>query len=159
MTESLSPSTQIVSVLPIENNFSTIITTVNDYRKSVFLKLRYLSIPNIKLQTNSSSFELQNVPFLILRLNKNLILNKLASNIPDITASFICFSSNKNKRNFIEFKSSQMIEMTQMFQHDLQFSILLPNNESNLLFEKSDVISFATSNSSFLLYDTKILFL
>lgn len=154
-TESLSPSTQIVSVLPIENNFSTIITTVNDYRKSVFLKLRYLSIPNIKLQTNSSSFELQNIPFLILRLNKNIIINKLASNIPDITASFICFSSNKNKRNFIEFKSSQMIEMTQMFQDDLQFSILLPNNESNLLFEKSDVISFATSNSSFLLYDTK----
>ena len=62
----------------------------------------------------------------------------MASNIPDITASFICFSSNKNKRNFIEFKSSQMIEMTQMFQHDLQFSILLTNNESNLLFEKLD---------------------
>lgn len=148
---------QIIVLLPIQNIFSSLSIDQNEYKKKISLRLLQLSIPNKKLELNNSTLQLKNIPFLILKINSDTTINKLSSNIPELKSSFICFSSNRNKKDatFIDFYSSDILELTEMFRHEFKFAIMLPNNKEILSFHESDMIQITSNNQNLLLYDFK----
>lgn len=150
--ESLTFPNQIISILPIQNNFSTLTIDQNEYKKKVFLTLRSLIIPNEIIKPN---LKIYNIPFIILKLNQDITINKLSSNIPDMKSSFICFCSNLHHGNYVEFRSSQTIELREIFRNELKFSILLPNNKKIIEFENTNIQSFSEISKNLLIYDSK----
>lgn len=141
----------IVIVLPSYRNFSTMTIDQHSYGKNVFLQLRYLSLPNKKIKSNYDLL-LQNIPYLTIKINKKLVMDRISSNIPNFDSTFVCFTENRKKNEYILFRSQQIVQLQEIFRHGLHFSIMLPNNE-NLIFEESDIVSSQTGN--LLVYNVK----
>jgi len=154
-TNALSMKNHVIALLPIENNFSTLTIDKNEYEKKVLLRLLYLSLPNQILKSNHSNLQLKSIPYIILKINKELTIDKLSSNVPNVKSSFICFSSNQTKGNYVEFKSGQILELQQIFEKNVELSIFLPNNEEILSFTNSDILSMMDQDKKILIYDTK----
>ena len=127
----------VLSVLPYENIFPSLLIDRNLYRNNVYLSLDYMSIPNKILQSIHADIKLEQIPYLTIKINKELLMTNVINNIPNMESSFICYTENTSKNDFILFKSSQKIKLKEIFRHSINISILLPNNKP-LLFENND---------------------
>ena len=127
----------VLSVLPYENIFPSLLIERNLYRNNVYLSLDYMSIPNKILQSIHADIKLEQIPYLTIKINKELLMTNVINNIPNMESSFICYTENTSKNDFILFKSSQKIKLKEIFRHSINISILLPNNKP-LLFENND---------------------
>ena len=157
-TNALSMQNQVIALLPIQNNFSTLTLDIHDqkvYDQKVSLRLLHLTLPNKILKSNHSNLQLKNIPYIILKINKELTINQLSSNVPNVKSSFICFCSNQTNGNYVEFQCQQVLELTQIFEKDLKVSIFLPNNQEILSFTNSDILSLMDQDKKILIYDSK----
>lgn len=145
---SLSSDRHVFTLIPVEQNFSVIDIDPKLYSKSVLLKLRTLSIPTKLLKNN---MDVKDISFLSIRINKNLVLQKLVSNIPHMESSFICFPSNAITNDYTTFTSSQYVPLREIFRHRLDFTILLPNNKI-LEFLETDIEKEENFDENILIY-------
>ena len=127
----------IIAILPYESIFPTLLIDRNFYRTNISLSIESVTIPNKILKNIHSDRNLEQIPYITLKINKELIMSNIVSNIPHMESSFICYTSNDMKNEYIVFKSMQVIRLKEIFRHSIDISILLPNNEV-ITFEGDD---------------------
>ena len=119
----------IIAILPYESIFPTLLIDRNFYRNNISLSIESVTIPNKILKNIHSDRNLEQIPYITLKINKELIMTNIVSNIPHMESSFICYTNNDMKNDFIVFKSMQKIRLKEIFRHSIDISILLPNNQ------------------------------
>lgn len=143
----------VVAIVPYQNIFPSLLIDKNVYRSNIFLSLDYLSIPNKILLNLYGTRRLENIPYITLKINKDLVMTNMVSNIPQMESTFVCYTENTTKNDFVIFRSEQVIRLKEIFRHSLDVSILLPTNQP-ITFEQSDFQTM-TNGQNILIQDFK----